>query len=266
MNAQVMLDDVVPKDLQYWADKVPPEGVGIVYVGLCNPSQKMYVGVHARGRNIVTVRAARWNKHRKGKTGRRLKYAIECHGKEAFTWYILEVVAIQDLGQRESFWISRLNTLHPHGYNLTTGGEHHMMSQDTIDKMIATRNQPQYVAALSKRRKEWAEENKEFFVAATSAGKRNSLKYRQKTVVQWQNKTKEEVEDWVEKHRVAAAAKRQQRLDACSSPEEVEKLKKYFAKVDRTKELQALIKAGLHVPKRRGPNNGRSGKARVRSV
>ncbi|KKL26267.1 hypothetical protein LCGC14_2396980 [marine sediment metagenome] len=53
-----------------------------------------------------------------------LKAAINKHGSFHFQFVLLESCnTLEDLNRRECFWIKELNTLAPHGYNLTGGGE-----------------------------------------------------------------------------------------------------------------------------------------------
>lgn len=48
--------------------------------------------------------------------------AIQKYGKENFQFEILES-NISNFNEREKYWIKKLNTLQPHGYNLLEGGE-----------------------------------------------------------------------------------------------------------------------------------------------
>ena len=254
-----VLQKIIDPSLQIWADKVPEVGFGVIYVGLNTVTNQMYVGLHARGKTRVTVRAARWTVHSKDRSHCvRLRNSIAFHGIDKFAWFVIEYVPISILAEREVHWISKLNTMDPNGYNLTSGGERTVFSQASIDKMKKARNKPEYVAGLKKRRRREWDENHDRFVKAMSKGKRESTKFRQARVDQWKNKSEAEIADWIRKHKEAAAAKRQARLDSCTSDDERQNLLKYFAKVDRTKELHALTKAGLHVVKPRGPNTGRA--------
>lgn len=260
MNA---LKKIIDPSLQIWADKPPDVGFGVIYVGLNTVTDKMYVGLHARGKREITVRAARWKIHcQPSSQCARLARSIAFHGKDKFVWFVIEYVPVSVLRQRESFWIAQLNTMHPNGYNLTSGGERCEFSQRSINKMKKTRNKPEYIAGLKKRRRREWDENHDRFVEAMNKGKRESTKFRQARIDMWKNKTEAEVAEWIRKHKVTAALKRQARLDACESEVERQKLMKYFAKLERTKELQALTKAGLHVVKPRGKNTGRSGRAK----
>jgi len=52
-----------------------------------------------------------------------LNNAIRKHGKDSFAFEILEMCVCYDLNMREQFHIQHLNTMYPHGYNLTQGGK-----------------------------------------------------------------------------------------------------------------------------------------------
>lgn len=51
------------------------------------------------------------------------------HGKENFSWEVIETVDTQDQAyKREQYYIRELNTLHPDGYNMTIGGRSHSLA------------------------------------------------------------------------------------------------------------------------------------------
>ena len=51
-----------------------------------------------------------------------IKHALHKHCLENFTFTILEECLKEDLNDREIYWIKKLNTQSPHGYNMTAGG------------------------------------------------------------------------------------------------------------------------------------------------
>ena len=61
--------------------------------------------------------------------------AIKRYGFDAFDVEILEECCREQLGQRERHWIQHLNSLSPNGYNLTSGGEQPVFSEETINKL-----------------------------------------------------------------------------------------------------------------------------------
>lgn len=52
-----------------------------------------------------------------------LQSAWNKYGEQAFSFSVVEYCPINDLNGREMFWIEKLGTLSPRGYNLTLGGD-----------------------------------------------------------------------------------------------------------------------------------------------
>ena len=59
----------------------------------------------------------------KHKTGHYLGIDMRKYGAEAFTVAILTLCDVSEMDEREKYYITSLNTLYPHGYNLTRGGK-----------------------------------------------------------------------------------------------------------------------------------------------
>ena len=78
---------------------------GMIYIGQTTRSVKERFGEHMKSDYLI---------------GR----AIRKYGVENFTVEVIEECATpEQLNEREIFWIAKLNTKHPHGYNMTDGGE-----------------------------------------------------------------------------------------------------------------------------------------------
>ena len=74
--------------------------------------------------------------HFAGKGNRVIKNAIKKYGKDAFTYDILHDGIIPEfLNDLEKETIEKFNTVAPHGYNLTTGGEGTSFSLETRRKI-----------------------------------------------------------------------------------------------------------------------------------
>lgn len=64
---------------------------------------------------------ARWNGHIRSKANNMIDRAIQKHGATAFDWDVLELCDEEDLNGCEAYWISKLKTRYPDGYNMTWG-------------------------------------------------------------------------------------------------------------------------------------------------
>lgn len=106
--------------------------LGYIYCLTDKQNGKKYVGQH---------RAMQFDISYFG-SGRIIKDMAKKHNlQERFLREILDwCYSFQDLDIKEKIWIEKLNTLHPNGYNLTTGGEQSKCySEETKNKIsIAT--------------------------------------------------------------------------------------------------------------------------------
>lgn len=75
---------------------------------------------------------------------RYISRAIKKYGVNAFHFEILELCDEVDLNNRETFWITTLNTISPNGYNLTEGGGGGRPSRETRRKMSESRKGNQH--------------------------------------------------------------------------------------------------------------------------
>lgn len=125
-------------DPELMKDGVPH---GIIYLLLNVLTAKPYVGL------TTTHLSLRVNNHlyesRKPSVEQYISMAIKKHGIKSFVIVILERPRLQDLSEREVFWISKFKSMKPNGYNLTTGGERPVMSEETRRKISeANRKRP----------------------------------------------------------------------------------------------------------------------------
>lgn len=86
-----------------------------------NINSKQYVGITTYGASY------RFNQHvaasRRGDTRSAIHKAIAKYGSENFFYEILQDnVNVEELGELEKEYISKLNSLVPNGYNIRTGG------------------------------------------------------------------------------------------------------------------------------------------------
>lgn len=62
--------------------------------------------------------------------------AIRKYGKESFNRTILEECPIEQLNEREKYYIAKYNTISPNGYNLTAGGDSNAHLKTTPQKIL----------------------------------------------------------------------------------------------------------------------------------
>lgn len=95
---------------------------------------KVYIGQTTRTLN------ERWKEHCSDSRNRTKKMAlhkaIQKYGKEHFTVEQIDVACDQsELNYKEMHWIAECNSIIPNGYNLTSGGEHPVFSEETRRKI-----------------------------------------------------------------------------------------------------------------------------------
>jgi len=90
----------------------------IVYIATHRHSGKSYVGL------TKFSLEKRKRQHCVPRSKSVFSQAIAKYGLDAFDWSILQICATpQVLAERERSWIKELGTLHPGGYNFTSGGD-----------------------------------------------------------------------------------------------------------------------------------------------
>lgn len=97
------------------------KAIFIIYVITHKESGRQYVGQTRK------TLAWRWRKHcqraARGKRHMNVVRAIHQYGPDAFTIELLEQChSLDELNEREIFWIKTLNTLKPNGFNSRAGG------------------------------------------------------------------------------------------------------------------------------------------------
>jgi len=109
---------------------------GIIYCATNSVNGKQYVG------QTTSSLIERWRHHRYwASIGSPcfIHRAIAKYGGNAFSLQILAETSSQnDANEKESFFIAKLNTVAPNGYNLTAGGERTEMSVEIRKKISET--------------------------------------------------------------------------------------------------------------------------------
>ena len=93
--------------------------MGFVYKITNTINNKSYIGI-----SIHEPEKDRIRKHLSGQGNRIIERAVKKYGKDAFTYEILEANVFDEfLPDLEVAYIANYNTVVPHGYNLTYGGQ-----------------------------------------------------------------------------------------------------------------------------------------------
>lgn len=147
---------------------VESQQTGVIYLITNTLNGKMCVG---QTRQKLSRRITGHKSSRK-KYG--IDAAIKKYGWENFTVEVLETCPVEMLNEREIFWIAKLNSKVPNGYNLTDGGDGGSNpSEETRAKMSAAKKgRPAY-----NKGQKMSEEQKAKISAnhADCTGKRNSF-------------------------------------------------------------------------------------------
>lgn len=96
------------------------------------PTDKWYVGqaydIRKRFKDHRAMASTSTRKH--------LYLSLRKYGHTAFAWRILERCEKSELNRREKFWIQKLKSVEPNGYNLTTGGDRrYEFTASVLEKM-----------------------------------------------------------------------------------------------------------------------------------
>lgn len=130
--------------------------MGVIYRITNKINGKPYVG---QTRQKLSQRIY-GHKSNKGKSA--IDAAIAKYGWKNFTVEIIEVCPVESLNEKERYWIAKLNSKAPNGYNLTDGGDgctgykHTAKSRAKISANhadVSGENNPQYGKPLSEEQK-----------------------------------------------------------------------------------------------------------------
>jgi GIY-YIG catalytic domain. len=104
----------------------------IIYKATNKVNGKIYIGqtIKTLDRRIK----GHINDSRNG--GNRFKNAIKKYGRENFKWEVIEECqTIEQLNEREEYWIRELNSTNIEiGYNMKNGGKNHLLNEEIKEK------------------------------------------------------------------------------------------------------------------------------------
>lgn len=108
--------------------------VGVIYKITNTLNGKIYVGQTRQNLN------RRINGHKNSSVKRGIDAAIAKYGWKNFIAEVIETCPVEQLNEREIFWIAELKSKVPNGYNLTDGGDGALNpSKETRAKMSVAR-------------------------------------------------------------------------------------------------------------------------------
>lgn len=213
----------------------------IVYRLTCRVNGKVYIGITCKSLE------KRWQVHVRPtvlKRGGALQLAIRKYGPDAFDREVLEIVAVDQAPERERELIAAHNSMVPHGYNMTAGGEQHpggTLSQEVRAKISA--------ANSGKPGRVWSPEA----IAEMSAKQRGRFKNHKKPPRSDEYRAKLAQAARNRRHSAETRAKIARAATGQSPSKETrEKISEANAGRKRSPETRARISAG-QLGKKRGP-------------
>lgn len=100
---------------------------GVIYQITCNATNLKYIGQatnlkYKNGKPYNYGIKGRWSDHVSTAKTRNtpLCNAIKQYGKDNFKLEVIEEALLETLDEREAYWISKYNTIHPNGYNVAS--------------------------------------------------------------------------------------------------------------------------------------------------
>lgn len=98
---------------------------------------KIYVGQTIKTLEIRKKEHLNTSKNIKKIKNRYFYYALNKYGFDLFEWSIIDTAENQDeLNNKEKYWINKLYSLVPNGYNMTTGGEFGKMCDEAEKRRV----------------------------------------------------------------------------------------------------------------------------------
>jgi len=123
---------------------LPPKGFGFVYK-ITSPSRKSYIG---QTKSSVSHRLGQ---HRRGHC-RYFTNAINKYGLDGLSVSIISCCPLSKISKEEINAIAFFNSLHPNGYNLSSGGERPEFHKETCAKISKARKgmkfTPEHIANI----------------------------------------------------------------------------------------------------------------------
>ncbi len=103
---------------------------GIIYIATNKKNGKSYIGQTICG---LSHRISQ-HKYGIGRSNRKFYSALKHYGIDNFEWKTIGTYPVEQLNDKEKFYIDFYKTF-IYGYNLTTGGNSHIVSEETKEKI-----------------------------------------------------------------------------------------------------------------------------------
>lgn len=104
---------------------------------------KCYIGQSVNIRKRYNQHKGRYNtfNHQKAKEDTYFHYVLRNYGFDNFDFEIVEECSLEELNNKEIYYISKFNSLYPNGYNLTAGGNSpHTNTLKNLDAVVEIQN------------------------------------------------------------------------------------------------------------------------------
>lgn len=90
----------------------------------------------------------RWKKHIYSPSSSLIHQAIVKYGVQSFIFEVLEECVLEQLNEREIYWISHYNSIIPFGYNKTQGGDNPNLDENTRYQKLDSEKVNQIISLL----------------------------------------------------------------------------------------------------------------------
>lgn len=130
---------------------------GVIYQITCNSTKLKYIGqaTNFKYKNYKPYNygaTGRWNDHVSTSKTRDtpLCNVIKQYGKKDFTIEVIEEAPLDSLDEREAYWMSKLNTIHPNGYNIATHSRNRHRETSNLDVFYKDRVKSALISPIKK--------------------------------------------------------------------------------------------------------------------
>jgi group I intron endonuclease len=133
----------------------------------------------------IYVGQDRYNNQRYLGSGRLLKESIKKHGIENFKKEVLEYCSLENLNEREAFWIAELNSASSSvGYNLTSGGTQRYELSEESRQLIRDKRALQDMSHMCKPQSQEVKDK----ISSSQRGKIRTPEFKDRLSKYWKGK------------------------------------------------------------------------------